>query len=123
MIRMTATGVKETERRFQRAGPLIFNTSAENVASTTRRITYKAKSFAPVDTGTLKKDITYAITPGKTMGLVGIREGSPALKYWFYVEYGTHKAGAQPYFRTASEAEHDPFVRSMVAMGRRLENL
>jgi HK97 gp10 family phage protein len=68
----------------------------------------------PVDTGFLRSSITVgridggSLRPGDLSAQVG-----PEANYGGYVEYGTSRAGAQPYMTPASEQAGEWFVDQM----------
>lgn len=81
------------------------------VAKTVQDIETGAKSRAPVDTGNLRNSIQ-----GSVGGLSG--QVSVGAHYGIYVEFGTYKMSAQPYFIPAVEAARGPFLKAMEAIVR-----
>ena len=73
-----------------------------------------AAQRVPVDTGFLRSSITVgradggSLRPGDLSAQVG-----PEAKYGGYVEYGTSRAGAQPYMTPASEQAGQWFTEAM----------
>lgn len=70
-----------------------------------KRVTERAKSLAPVDTGRLRDSITgyvqeLAVVQMRIKAIVGSE-----VEYAGFQEYGTRYMGAQPYLRPALEAE------------------
>lgn len=71
-----------------------------------------AKVRAPVDTGALRNSIqAQEVSPLVSQVAVGV-------EYGVYVEYGTHKASAQPYLNPAVEQVQPGFL---AAVGRAIE--
>ena len=56
----------------------------------------KAMLYAPVDTGTLKRSISFKIEDGGLTAVI-----TPTAHYASYVEYGTRFMNAQPYLTPA----------------------
>ena len=77
------------------------------VAKAAMDIEAQAKTRAAVDTGFLKNSIQ----------AVKIRDGhwrvTVGAEYGIYVEYGTHKSAAQPYFEPAIQAVTPSFLAAM----------
>lgn len=68
------------------------------VRSTAFAIEADAKSRAPVDTGFLRNSIKATIEQGEIVAKVVV-----GADYGRFVEYGTRRAGAQPFLRPAVE--------------------
>jgi len=74
-----------------------------------------AKGYCPVDTGNLRGSITHEV--GEEEGKVGTN-----VEYSPYVEYGTVKMAAQPFFRPAADNNRAKVSREIgVTIGRAAE--
>ena len=82
------------------------------VAKTAHDIEADAKSFAPVDTGTLRNSISTTISNGGLSAEIG-----PTVHYAPYLEYGTRRMPPQPYMGPAAERRAEPFVQAIEALG------
>lgn len=84
---------------------------AEAIASKTALdLEAHAKTRAPVDTGTLKNSIqAFRIGPGHWRVVVGA-------EYGVYVEWGTVKQRAQPFFQPAVLAVTPAFLQALKAV-------
>jgi HK97 gp10 family phage protein len=69
---------------------------------------------APVDTGFLRESITVGGVQGGQVrsGLLSLQVG-PEAAYGAFVEFGTTKAGAQPYMTPAAEQAGEWFTEAM----------
>ena len=77
------------------------------VAKAALDIEAQAKTRAPVDTGFLKNSIqAVKISEGHWRVAVGA-------EYGIYVEYGTRRSAAQPYFQPAIDAVKPGFLDAM----------
>ena len=74
------------------------------------------QQFAPVDTGFLRSSITVGNPEGGSVrpGDLTVQVG-PEAAYGAFVEYGTARAGAQPYMTPASEQAGEWFVTTMAS--------
>ncbi len=117
---MKLEGFEATQRALVRAPALVKNIASSAVATTTFAVAQRAKSLVPVDTGNLKAAIEG--TKPSAGGLTG-RVGTNATNvyYWRFVEFGTKKREARPFFRPAAEAESNAYVDRLRAIGPRLE--
>jgi len=118
-ISVDVTGTAELNRKLRRLSDLVVHLSGEKVIGSCRRIVATAKELVPVRTGELQRALTYS-TEG-TRGWVGVRMASPARVYWRFVEFGTVRYPAHPYFRPAAEAERSRFEAAMREIGSSLE--
>ena len=73
-----------------------------------------AMQTAPVDTGFLRSSITVGSPSGGSLlpNALSAQVG-PEAAYGAFVEYGTSRAGAQPYMTPASEQAGEWFVNAM----------
>jgi HK97 gp10 family phage protein len=128
MAKVTATleGFEATKRAIASVPEKAKLLAADAVAKSTFAVEQAARAFAPRGlTGRLKAAITSKSTA--TAGRVGIAPGfgiggrpGPEL-YWRFVEYGTVRHDAQPFFRPAAEQERDPYIKRMRDIGPKLE--
>lgn len=81
-------------------------------AKTAMDLEAHAKTRAPVDTGTLKNSIQ-ATRIGKAHWRVTV-----GVEYGLYVEYGTVKSRAQPFFQPAVLAVAPAFLRALKGVTR-----
>jgi HK97 gp10 family phage protein len=116
---MRLEGFAQLQRALTRAPELVKKHAASEVAHTSLRIANRAAQMAPVDTGTLRRDITWTTTGDGLSGGAGLH--SNAAFYWRFIEYGTVKMPARPFFRPAAEMERDNFVRGMRDIGPHIE--
>lgn len=129
MAKITATleGFEATKRAIAAVPEAAKRLAADAVAKSTFSIEQSARALAPRGlTGRLKASITSRATA--TAGRVGIAGSvSSSLKYkgpetyWRFVEYGTVRVPARPFFRPAAEREKDPFIKRMREIGPKLE--
>ena len=124
---MTLEGFEATKRAIAAAPVAAKALAADAVAKSTFAVEQGARALAPHGlTGRLKASITSKATA--TAGRVGIAPGfgiggsskGPEV-YWRFVEYGTVRVPARPFFRPAAEREKDPFIKRMEDIGPRLE--
>ncbi len=110
-------GFEATKRAFAAAPELVKAAAADVVAKSAFAVAQRARSLAPSRTGRLRAGIVSA-----SSGLNGrVGTNSKDLFYWRFVEFGTVKMGARPFFRPAAEAEADSYVRAMADIGPKLE--
>jgi HK97 gp10 family phage protein len=119
-IEITLEGTVELRQKFSRMNQLSVTVSSENVKRACQRIAAAAKGFAPVRTGELRKSIGYNMRANATRGYVGVRLASPAVRYWYLVEFGTVKSSAHPFFRPAAEGERANYTREMLDLGKKI---
>jgi len=95
MIEIQVTGLAPTLMKIR-------NLASEDklgkiVEAAALQVEAEAKRICPVDTGRLRNSIATA-KDKKTTAIVGTN-----VEYAPYVEFGTHKASAQPFLRPAAE--------------------
>ena len=129
MAKVTATleGFEQTKRAIAAVPEAARLLAADAVAKSTFSVEQSARAGAPRGlTGRLRAAITskssgtsgrVGIAPG--FGLGGKTKGPEA--YWRFVECGTVRFPARPFFRPAAEREKDPFIARMRAIGPKLE--
>lgn len=123
---MTLEGFEATKRAIAAAPVAAKALAADAVAASTFAVEQGARALAPRGlTGRLKAAITSkaSATTGR-IGIApgfGIGTGTGPEVYWRFVEFGTVHLPARPFFRPASEAERDNFIRRMEQIGPRLE--
>lgn len=90
-------------RKFKKMG------EAKNVvAKNTAEMQEKAKKFAPVDTGHLRRSIKMEI---KASGHVG--EVTSGAEYAIYQEYGTRYQNGTPHMRPAFNEQNPKFIKDL----------
>jgi HK97 gp10 family phage protein len=115
---MTLDGFQSLQRALVSAPERVKTHASSAVAASTFAVAQRARSLVPVDTGTLKA----AIESGRVVeGLTGRVGVSSAADYWRYVEFGTTRMAARPFFRPAAEQERGAFIQKMRDIGPRLE--
>lgn len=110
-------GFEATKRAFAAVPELAKSYAEDVVAKSTFAVGQRAQALAPVRTGKLRASI--AASSSGLNGRVGLI--SKDAYYWRFVEFGTVRIPARPFFRPAAEAEADPYVRAMAAIGPRIE--
>ena len=136
LIDIKVDGIAKLQRMLTRADGSVYNNSKETVRGATTQVTMRARALCPVgETGRLQKSIGMMMM--KAVGFVGIkgddgRWSSPTSGggramvtprvYWRYVEFGTVRQPAQPFFRPAAESSKGPFAYDMMAMGPKIES-
>lgn len=118
-VRMTLEGFESTRRALVAAPELARVHASSAVAASTFAVTQRARALVPVDTGALKAAIDSTRVVSGLQGRVGI-SGSGA-SYWRFVEFGTRKMQAQPFFRPAAEQERAAFIQRMREIGPKIE--
>jgi HK97 gp10 family phage protein len=116
---MTLDGFERTRRALASAPELARVHASSAVATSTFAVAQRARSLVPVDTGTLKASIDTSRTVSGLTGRVGL-SGNDAF-YWRFVEYGTVKMPARPFFRTAAELERNAFIDRFRQIGALIE--
>jgi HK97 gp10 family phage protein len=115
-ITVAVAGVAQVGREIKQITDGVTDGGGKAVEGACQRITARAKQYVPVRTGELRDSIDYAMR-GPTLGVVGV--GPPGDAYWFYIEYGTVKFPAWPFFRPAAEPEAARFNIEMVRVVER----
>jgi HK97 gp10 family phage protein len=110
-------GFDATKRAFANAPDAVKVAAADVVAKSSFAVAQRMRSLVSVRTGKLRSRITSASTG--LNGRVGFSDRDAF--YWRFVEFGTVRMPARPFVRPAAEAEAEPFVRSMAAIGPKLE--
>jgi HK97 gp10 family phage protein len=129
MAKITATleGFEATKRAIAAVPEAAKRLAADAVAKSTFAIEQSARALAPRGlTGRLKASIvSRATATAGRVGIAGSVSSSLTHKgpdtYWRYVEYGTVRVPARPFFRPAAEREKDPFIKRMRDIGPKLE--
>lgn len=95
----------DAEQVFARFAAKATRQTKQAVAEAALDIQRYAKRNAPVRTGALRGSISIDFIKGLSAQV------SAKMPYSVHVEYGTHKANAQPYMRPAAEKAKDKFYR------------
>ena len=110
-------GFEATKRAFALAPESVKVAAGDVIAKSSFAVAQRARALVPVRTGKLKAGIVAAST-----GLNGrVGTNAPDLFYWRFVEFGTVRMGASPFFRPAAESEQGPYLQAMARIGPRLE--
>ena len=119
MAKVTSSldGFEATRRAFVAAPDLVQVLAAGVVAKSTFAVAQRMRASVRVRTGKLRSQIVSSSTG--LNGRVGF--ASKEVFYWRFVEFGTVRLPARPFIRPSAEAEADPYVREMAAIGRKLE--
>jgi HK97 gp10 family phage protein len=122
-VTMSLTGMDALQRALKTAPDTVQLYAADAVTKTGFAIAQRARALVPVGaTGALKRAIASApasTTRSGPSGRVGL--DSPEVFYWRYVEFGTVRVRARPFFRPAADAEADDYVARIRAIGPALE--
>lgn len=121
MAKVTAKleGFERTMKALE-AAPEVARTHASSaVASSSFAVAQRARSLVPVDTGRLRDSINSSRVSARSLvGRVGL---DATAGYWYFVEFGTVKMPARPFFRPAAELEREAFIQRMRAIGPAME--
>jgi HK97 gp10 family phage protein len=120
-------GYDATQRALVKAPELTKVFAAEAVAKSTFSLEQRARALAPRGlTGRLRKAITSKASA--TAGRIGIAGGyglggktKGPETYWIFVEFGTVRKAARPFFRPAAEAEKADYLKRLRDIGPKLE--
>lgn len=112
---MRPEGFNELAADLSKTGVKAAQMALLAVQKTAKEIEAGAKNRAPVDTGNLKNSIT---TSGAGLAGVGTSEAvvSTGVHYAPYVEFGTSRMAAQPFFGPAVDAAEPGFNAAMAAI-------
>lgn len=110
-------GFEATRRAFAKAPEAVQSAAADVIAKSSFAVAQRMRSLVRVRTGRLKSQIV-----SSSSGLNGrVGFASKDVFYWRFVEFGTVRVPARPFVRPAAEAETEPYVRAMAAIGPKLE--
>jgi HK97 gp10 family phage protein len=110
-------GFDALKRAFAKAPESVQRHAADVIEKSAFAVAQRMRSLVPVRTGKLKSRI--ASTATGLNGRVGFSDRDAF--YWKFVEYGTVRMPARPFVRPAAEAESEPYIRAMSAIGPKLE--
>ena len=116
---MKLEGFEVLQRAITSAPVMVKAHASSAVAASSFAVAQRARSLAPLATGTLRANIESSRVVGGLTGSVGI--ASKEAFYWRYVEFGTVNMPARPFFRPAAESESEAFIQRMRAIGSKLE--
>jgi len=110
-------GLRELEDKLSNLEEKLTNALAEALEEIAGKIRDDAKSFVPVDTGSLRKSIRvekegelqFLVVAGDG-GVINPRTGRE-VDYAGYVEFGTSRAAPQPFMQPALEKNRDETLR------------
>ena len=122
-LRELGMALKELDSRVQK------RIARSATAAGARVIAKEAKQRVPVDSGKVKKNIRTANLKPKQPGIqetaVGVRvkgKTADSAFYWRFLEFGTAKMEAKPFFRPAFEAtKMEAAEKIKEQLGKRLE--
>ena len=115
-FKVTVTG-HDAVRRLRTTVPAAIRTSLEPaLRAGAQAVAADARSYVPVVTGTLRRNIT---SSGSGLTYVAGVSG-PASAYAHYVEYGTSRQGARPFMRPAARREADRMPGRVRTLGAAL---
>lgn len=125
MAKVTSSldGFEAVRAAFKAAPEKVRVLAGDAVAVSTFATAQGARAFAPRRTGALREAITSkTIGLNGRVGLVGgeVRGERPDV-YWRFVEFGTVKVPARPFFRPAAERETEPYLKRLRDIGPKLE--
>jgi HK97 gp10 family phage protein len=119
-------GLGELKRNAQRADRRLYENTKKTNLATAKRIVRTAKRLVRSVTGNLHDHIDWS--QRGSIAYVGISPGPPgtggvpATVYWRFVEFGTVKAAAHPFFRPAAEAEKGVYPTDVGLAVKDMEN-
>ncbi len=99
-------GLKEANRALKRLPDFAKDRVQQVMDVTAFQVSQAAKAKAPRDTGRLQQAIGWQSRPRSLSAIAGI---DPSAFYWKYLEYGTVKMAARPFWRPAAiamQADH-----------------
>ena len=108
-VRVKVRGIEEVARNMDKLQEELSQELAVAVEREAFRIEGLAKEFCPVDTGRLRSSIHAEMTATHTAKI------SDGVQYGVFVEFGTSKMGAQPFFRPAVDASMPQFETDLRA--------
>lgn len=122
-VTMRLEGMETLQRALTRAPQLVAVHAGDAVAVSSFAVAQRARAIAPRRSGALKEAIT--ATSRGLSGRVGVASkpsatGDPS-RYWRFVEFGTVRTSAQPFFRPAADQESSTFIQRIRAIGPKLE--
>jgi len=115
-------GMEALQRALRQAPDVVRARAADAIQASSFAVAQRARGKVPVDTGKLKAAIG-SLARGLN-GRVGITDTDMArgpARYWRFVEFGTVRTPAQPFFRPAADEEATPYVNRLRAIGVQLE--
>lgn len=118
-VTMRLEGFESTRRALVAAPERVRVHASSAVASSTFAITQRARALVPRDSGRLFASIGSTRVVSGLQGQVGITNREAY--YWRFVEFGTSRMAAQPFFRPAAEQERNVFIQRMREIGPRIE--
>lgn len=121
-VTMQLEGFSALQRALTRVPDQVATLSATAVQVSTFAVAQRARAMVPVASGDLKSAIEGASsgTSGR-VGLVALGGPLGPMRYWRFVEFGTARRPARPFFRPAADVESQGFIDRMRAIGPRLE--
>lgn len=115
---MTLDGMTRTLAALRRAPEVTRVHASSAVGASTFAVAQRARALVPVDTGTLRSSIEASRVVSGLVGRVGVSKDA---YYWRFVEFGTVRQAARPFFRPAAEEERGVFIQRMRDIGPRVE--
>jgi HK97 gp10 family phage protein len=104
-------GLKEANKALKRLPDHVRDKVQKTIDVTAFQMARKAEQHAPRLTGQLRSAIVWRPRPRSLSAIVGIE---PDAFYWKYLEYGTVKMKAKPFWRPAAESMEKDHENRMV---------
>ena len=111
---MSNSKIVVTHNRFPEIAAKLPTETSAVVRKSAHDVEANAKAVVPVDTGALKNSIDTTMESEFTAIV------APHTEYAVFVEFGTHKMGAQPYMTPAAEIVRPAFEAAMKQLLARL---
>lgn len=121
-VKLQLVGMEQTLAALKRAPDVVAKHASQVIGRNAIKVATRARQLAPVGpTGELSRSIGWRHQDGQLFGGAGIEDGSPAKRYWYFVEMGTVNTPAQPFFRPAAESTEGSFLQDMREIGPDVE--
>lgn len=115
-ITIQVEGGRELSRKISKLNLLASAQVKAAVAESSLNVQRNARKRCPVDTGRLRSSINAVFYQG---GMTG--EVVSAVEYAPYVEFGTHRASAQPFLFPSWEEERPNYLKNIQSVFKGLE--
>lgn len=121
-VTMKLEGFEQLQGALKSAPERVKTYASDAVEASAFSIAQRARALVPVATGDLKAAIESASTgTSGRVGLVALGGPTGPSYYWRFVEFGTVRHPAHPFFRPAADIESEVFINRMRAIGPKLE--
>ena len=118
-VRLKLEGMDLLQRRLELAPNVVKHHVSIAVGISAVRVAQRARELAPEDTGLLKREIRSEHVDGSLEAGVGV---SKLAWYWGFLEFGTVKMSARPFFRPAAEEGQAQFIQEIADSGQDIEH-